>query len=76
MGLKKEHEKNHKKKECDCKECCHSDDKFEDSQEKNEIESLKKELEETKQLLLRTAAEYDNFRCVCDDGFEYFTGGR
>lgn len=62
MGLKEKHEKNHKEKECGCKECCHSEDKPEDNKEQKEIESLKKELEETKQLFLRTAAEYDNFR--------------
>jgi len=33
-----------------------------DKTEDNETEKLKKELSETKELLLRTAAEYDNFR--------------
>ncbi len=33
-----------------------------DSKEKTEIENLKKELEDYKERLLRTAAEYDNFR--------------
>lgn len=34
----------------------------EEKHENNDTEKLKKELSETKELLLRTAAEYDNFR--------------
>ena len=47
-----------KKDECECK------DSFENkqSEEKSEVENLKNELKDCKGLLLRTAAEYDNFR--------------
>ncbi len=38
------------------------DQKTKEKPENNETEKLKKELSETKELLLRTAAEYDNFR--------------
>ncbi len=63
MGLKEKHEKNHKEKECECKKCGDSEKKADESNKaQQEVESLKKELDETKQLLLRTAAEYDNFR--------------
>ncbi len=62
VGLKEKHEKKSEEKECNCKKSCHSEGKPEESKSQKELETLKKELEETKQLLLRTAAEYDNFR--------------
>jgi len=37
-------------------------EEIEEKTENSETEKLKKELSETKELLLRTAAEYDNFR--------------
>lgn len=49
MSNKKSHEET---KAEECKE----------SSENKELENLKKELSETKELLLRTAAEYENFR--------------
>lgn len=62
MSLKEKHEKNHKEKECDCEKQSCVKEKSEENKEQSEIELLKKDLKETKQLLLRTAAEYDNFR--------------
>ena len=62
VGLKEKHKKNLEEKECNCKKSCDSENKPEESKNQEESENLKKELEETKQLLLRTAAEYDNFR--------------
>ena len=53
------------KKESENKEEKNSEEKSEEIKEKpedNETKKLKKELSETKELLLRTAAEYDNFR--------------
>lgn len=53
------------KKESVNKEEKNSEEKSEEIKEKsedNETKKLKKELSETKELLLRTAAEYDNFR--------------
>ncbi|MBR2579367.1 MAG: nucleotide exchange factor GrpE [Clostridia bacterium] len=53
------------KKESVNKEEKNSEEKSEGIKEKpeeSEAEKLKKELSETKELLLRTAAEYDNFR--------------
>ena len=53
------------KKESVNKEEKNSEEKSEGIKEKsedNETKKLKKELSETKELLLRTAAEYDNFR--------------
>ncbi|MDO4199359.1 MAG: nucleotide exchange factor GrpE [Clostridia bacterium] len=53
------------KKESENKEEKNSEEKSEGIKEKsedNETKKLKKELSETKELFLRTAAEYDNFR--------------
>lgn len=57
MSFKEKH--NEVEKEgCGCKDS--SENK--NSVEKNEIEGLEKELKDCKELLLRTAAEYENFR--------------
>ncbi len=52
-----------KQNEVEKDECkCENSSENKNSPQKNEVEDLKKELKECKELLLRTAAEYDNFR--------------
>ncbi len=58
----KEKQNKVKNGEYGCKGSCEEPSENKDSKEKNEIENLKKELKNCKELLLRTAAEYDNFR--------------